>query len=165
MRWCCEFLWMRWDRLRAVGNLRVLKVSYVVWAVIPFISQQGWLVTAMGLSTWQLAEVYFASIFLAAANLVYDLACPPIVKRFASPNDLYSKMLEMRELSVRLYPEDHFEGSLSHCKNAYNEKRKSAPIPRCACAVLFVAAAGLFGVILLHRTIIVVMALSTQSGT
>ncbi len=155
---------MPWHQLRAVGNLKVLKASYVVWAIVPFVSQQRWLVAAMGLSTWQLAEVYFATVFLAVANLIYDLMCPPIVKRFASPNDLYSKMLEMRELSVRLYPEDQFEASLSHCRAAYLRKTDANPLSRCVCSILFLAAAGLFAVILLHRSFVVLGALFAQGA-
>ena len=138
-----------------MGNLKVLKVSYAVWVVVPFLTRQGWLIDALNIGKWQLAEVYFATVFLAIANLVYDLGCPPIIKRFASPNDLYSKMLEMRALSVRLYPEDQFRASYSHCESAYLKKTDSGPRLRAVCSVFFVTAAGLFAVILVHRSYVV----------
>src|SRR5262245_38504155 len=106
---------MNWWKLRSVGNLKVLKVSYVVLVVIPLLSHYQKVIDFLGFKPWFLAAVFFGSLFLALANLVYDVACPTIVKRFASGNDLYEKMLSIKEKSAALYPTDTFDASLGHC--------------------------------------------------
>jgi hypothetical protein len=146
---------MNWWQLRAVGNLYVLKISYIVLVAIPLLSKHRELADALGLPSWLLATLFTASFTLGLANLVYDIRCPTIVKRFESPNDLYEKMLEIRARSVQLYPDDNFDASLSHCKVAYSAASNSQPLSRWLCSCLFVTSGSAFAVVFGYRAWVV----------
>ena len=64
---------MNWWKLRSVGNLYILKVSYVVLVVVPLLSKQDAIAELLGLERWLLATLFMASFSLAIANLVYDI--------------------------------------------------------------------------------------------
>jgi len=142
---------VNWWSLRAVGSLYVLKVSYVVLVIAPFLSTHKELIQLLGLPGWLVATLFLASFSLALANLVYDIWCPTIVKRFASPNDLYAKMLEIRKVSVLLYPNDDFDASLEHCKTAYDSQSRSRWFARWMCTILFVVSGLAFLVVFTYR--------------
>lgn len=143
---------MNWWSLRAAGSLYVLKVSYLVLLVVPLLSAHQALIDALGVPHWFAATLFLASLSLALANLVFDIWCPTIVKRFASPNDLYERMLQIRRLSFWLYPDDLFDASLEHCKAAYNAESKSLCFARWACTILFFISAAAFLVVFAYRT-------------
>ncbi len=147
---------MTWWHLRSVGNLKVLKVSYAVLVLVPVLSHYETVVSYLGIKPWFLAAVFFASLFLALANLIYDIACPTIVKRFASPNDLYREMLVIRELAARMYPLDEFDASLDHCVPAYRDAANERPWSRFLCATFYFAAGILFAIIFAYRSWLVV---------
>jgi len=146
---------MNWWKLRAVGNLKLLKVSYVVLGVIPLLSHYDKVVVRLGFKPWFLGAVFFASLFLALANLIYDIACPTIVKRFASPNDLYSEMLAIKEKSQKLYLTDKFDASHEHCISAYTNAANANPGARYLCLALFLSAGFLFAIIFGYRSFLV----------
>ena len=106
-----------------------------------------------------LALAYFGSLALALANLVYDLFCPAIIKRFDSPNDMYHAMLKIADLSWNLYPEDSFDGSLKHCVSAYESQSNTLPKWRRICAWFFVLGACLIGLAIAMRSVSVLGAL------
>lgn len=146
---------MNWWSLRSVGNLAVLKVSYAVLLVVPILSEHDKLVRFLGLELWLLVVLFVASLSLALANLAYDIWCPTIVKRFASPNDLYARMLEIADLSRRLSSGDNFDASLQHCKDAYGAAAQSRSIARWACTVFFLLSGAGFAAIFSYRTYVV----------
>jgi len=127
-----------------------LKISYLALATVPFVSQLlEERKPVLSLSDTRLivsiSVLYFANLALALANLIYDWQCPPVVKRFASPNDLYREMLEIASVQERVYPEDAWDGSLEHTRKAYEDARQSKCPARAACTVLFaVSLAGWF---------------------
>lgn len=148
---------INWITLRAVGGIAVLKVSYAAVIALPIVASNSLLAGALGLSSWEIALVYFSSVTLACANLLYDIFCPAILKRFNSPNDLYHKMLEIRALSKEQYPEDNFEASLQHCKDAFSSAKAASPNwGRMTRLFFFLALAG-YGAIFLKRTLMVVL--------
>jgi hypothetical protein len=152
---------VNWWQLRAVGNLYVLKISYVVLVAIPLLSKHRELAQALGFAPWLMATLFTASFALGLANLVYDIRCPTIVKRFESPNDLYEKMLEVRARAVQLYPHDNFDASLSHCKAAYSSASSSQPLSRWLCSCLFVTSGSAFAVVFGYRACVVFGALTS----
>jgi hypothetical protein len=148
-----------WWHLRSVGNLWVLKVSYVALALIPLLTSHNRVSQWLGFEVWSLGVVYFANLFLALANLIYDIACPVVVQRFASPNDLYLEMLKIAKLSLQLYPDDNFNASLSHSRDKYVTDSKSTPFLRLICFSCYLAAGGLFMIFFAYRSYIVIAAL------
>ncbi len=94
---------------------------------------------------------FFSSVSLALANLLYDIRCPAIVKRFASRNDLYSEMLRIKQLSAAIYPDDKFDGSLDHCTKAYSREASSFPWSRLTCTWMFILSGALFLIVLTYR--------------
>lgn len=148
-----------WWHLRSVGNLWILKISYAALALIPFLTRHDQVSSLLGFEVWLLVTVYFANLSLAIANLIYDIECPILIRRFESPNDLYLSMLTIRNLSVKLYPDDNFDGSIDHCKRRYMQDSKSKPILRALCFVFYLSSAILFLLFFLNRSYIVVRAL------
>lgn len=142
-----------WPTLRAVGNLRVLKVSYVALAMIPFVKPIIQSLAAYGLDPSMAARTYFAALSLAVANLIYDISCPSIIKRFESPNDLYERMLGIKLLSAAMYPKDMFEADIEHCVRAYKRAARATPAARFAVALLLATAGILLGLLILERTV------------
>lgn len=140
-----------------LGNIKALKVSYVALAVVPIVAESR-LLSWVGGDKSVLFAVFFGSLFLALANLLYDIFCPVIVKRFASPNDFYKAMLEIRDLSDRLYPNDDFKAFLAHCGKRYRDDAAVHPHIRAWCANLFLLSGVLLGYVVLHRATLVVMA-------
>ena len=150
---------MTWQQLRAVGNIRVLKASYAAFVAVPFLAKTDLMRDTLGFNNVVLASGYFAFLLLAVANLVYDLACPAIVKRFASPNDLYREMLVIKNMARRAYPCDNFEGSLSHCITAYRNAAKKSNFLRSVATVTFLAAGTSMAILVVERTIAVIVGL------
>jgi hypothetical protein len=146
-----------WWRLRAVGNLQVLKISYPLLIFIPLLTTENELTDFIGLEKWLLATAFFANLFLAIANLIYDIWCPAIIKRFDSPNDLYERMLQIKKLSAGLYPLDRFQASLRHCKDAYAAASVRKPLARWCCTASYVGASALFTVLFLNRAYVVLV--------
>jgi hypothetical protein len=140
-----------WWHLRVLGDIKALKVSYVALAVIPMVAESR-LLSWVGGDKGVLFGVFFGSLSLALANLLYDIFCPVVVKRFASPNDFYHQMLEIRDLSARLYPDDPFRANLEHCKKRYREDATTLPRVRVWCANLFLLSGILWGYVVLNRT-------------
>jgi hypothetical protein len=138
---------VNWWKLRSVGNLYVLKLSYTVFISAPWLSKYVSQARIPHIPAWLLATLFLAGLSLAFANLVYDIWCPAIVKRFPSPNDLYAEMLKIRKLAVSLYPQDQFDASLEHCRSAYKAESESRCAARWLCTVLFVLSGAGFLVV------------------
>lgn len=146
---------MNWWKLRSVGNLYVLKVSYVILIVSPLLTKSEHITRFLDIEPWLLAILFLASFSLALANLVYDIWCPIIIKRFPSPNDLYARMLEIKKLALWIYPDDDFKASLNHCKSAYETQSKSRWAARLACTLLFLISGAAFLVVFSYRGYVV----------
>ena len=155
---------MNWWKLRSVGNLYVLKVSYVVLIIAPLLSKHEQITRFLDIQSWLLAVLFLASLSLALANLVYDIWCPIIIKRFPSPNDLYARMLEIKKLTLWLYPEDQFDASLAHCRSAYEAQSKSRWAARWVCTILFLISGAAFLVVFSYRAFVVFESLFRPAG-
>src|SRR5215472_3191197 len=85
---------LNWWKLRSVGNLTILKVSYVALAAAPFLTKFREIGRFLALYDDKVVLAsFFGGIFLASANLIYDIFCPTVIKRFDSPNTLYKEIL------------------------------------------------------------------------
>lgn len=148
-----------WGELRAIGNLEVLKVSYLMLLVVPIATTQPTVIRWLGFKPWLLTVLFFASLFLAMAKLIYDLRCPVVIKRFASPNDLYDRMIRIKYFSLKSCPDDVFNASYEHCKTKYKTDVDLHRASRLACTYLFALSAALFFVGIVNRAWIVTVAL------
>jgi hypothetical protein len=108
---------INWWSLRPVGNLFTLKVSYPVLILVPFISKYEEFAKSIGIYNWIILTSFFGSLSLALANLLYDILCPIIVKKFDSQNTLYKEMLQIKSDSLKCYPHDN-GSSLTQVGNA-----------------------------------------------
>lgn len=143
---------MGWKSLRVVGNLVILKVSYVALAILPFATNFiDWL-EVLGFTKTQLFCLYFSSLSLALANLLYDVFCPPIIKRFESANDLYRDMLSIKKVSRIVYPNDEFCGEYEHAVTAYDRANKAKVIVYGITFLLFFMALAMFSALIFLRT-------------
>jgi hypothetical protein len=147
---------INWWSLRPVGNLFILKVSYPALILIPFISKYEEFAKLIGLYNWIILASFFGSLSLALANLLYDIFCPVLVKKFDSPNTLYKEMLHIKLDSLKCYPHDNFDATIDHCKDAYNGFSESKPVLGMACAMLYFFYLILFGLIFVDRVLVVV---------
>ena len=149
-----------WWSLRSVGNLVVLKVSYPVLALTPFISEYKEISKLLHLYNNPITlAAFFASLLLALANLLYDVFCPVIIKRFDSPNTLYKEMLDIKIRSLIAYPNAPFDADLDHCNKAYNTFAVARPSIGIVCATCYVGSLLLFGYIFVNRVWTVVAGL------
>ncbi|MFQ1701689.1 hypothetical protein ACJ5NV_13965 [Loktanella agnita] len=152
---------VNWWGLRSVGSIPALKVSYLVLFLVPVTARYDAVTEALGLYNWVMIASFFSSLCLAVANLIYDIFCPVIVKRFASPNDMYFEMLKIKEKSASLYPQDKFDACLEHCQKSYFHFSESSGRAGKICAILFLSSAFLFAVIVLERLFQVLWAVIT----
>lgn len=159
-----NLFWPSWDnnsnwlKLRPVGNLIFLKISYVSLLIIPVLSSDNYIAKVL----FSGAELdffvfYFGSLFLALANIIYDIFCPAVIKRFQSPNDLYFKMLEIKKLSFEFYPEDKFNASIAHCKEKFKSDKLQSPNWGRISRLLFLLSLALFFIVFLKRSISVII--------
>lgn len=156
------YLWPKWPqqsnwlKLRPVGNLIFLKVSYLAILFVPLIEDNSLLLSIAGTSKVDIVLIYLSSISLAVANLLYDLKCPVVIKRFESPNDLYLKMLEIKDLSEKHYPDDSFNASLEHCKRKFSSDKRADPDIGRISRLLFYLALLTYLLVFLKRTLEVI---------
>lgn len=133
-----------WSSLRSLGNFALFKISYVALLLLPWVSRIAEYLRTDGYTYFYIGAIYFGDLFLALANLVYDIRCPAVVKRWESPNDFYIKMLEVSSKQQQCYPQDAWVGDLEHSKQAYLQFAYSRPVSRLVCMLLYA-----FGLILL----------------
>jgi hypothetical protein len=151
-----------WWSLRSVGNLSVLKVSYPALILTPYISEYKELSEWLHINNNKIMlSAFFAGLSLAIANLLYDVFCPVIVKRFDSPNTMYRTMLEIKQLSRVAEPYDKFDASLEHCTTSYNRFAEANAVAGCGCAVFYMISVTLFGFIFADRVWIVIRGIFT----
>jgi hypothetical protein len=146
---------LSWRKLRAVGNLRFLKVSYILLVFVPVLATENAVTSFLGFQPWLLAVSFFASLSLAVANAIYDITCPAIVKRFESTADLYERMLQIKQLSQALYPADFYMASVAHCEEAYQKASVKNRTVRALCGTAYWIAVVLFAVLFADRAIVV----------
>lgn len=145
---------IKWSSCRTVGNLQILKVSYAALVLAPFMGAFIPELREIGFSTCQILALYFSSLSLAVANVLYDIFCPSVIKRFASPNDLFRDMVSIKDVSSRVYPRtDKFEARYEHAKNGWRSANESRKFANWLVMILFLLASALFLYLIVARSI------------
>jgi hypothetical protein len=143
-----------WTSLRPVGKFPLFKVSYIVLLGVPLLSKVI-VFFDVHTDTWFFAALYFGNLAMALGNLVFDVFCPAIIKRFGSPNDLYDRMLDIAAKQRQSYPEDVWTGNLEHSWAAYGRENRSRRFVRVACGILFFIGFLLLLYVTVNRSIFV----------
>jgi hypothetical protein len=142
-----------WKSLDNFSHIQFLKISYVVLVLIPFLAlvqheAERWLPEKLRHMPLIFALLYFSSLLLSLAHMVYQGWCPVIIKRFDSPNDLYRELLKIKALQALFLSEDtNFTFHIEHCRKRFNEYNFEAPHGRLACAICYYSGGGLFLVV------------------
>lgn len=139
-----------WSSLRSLGNFALFKVSYVALLVLPWVSRIAEYLQSGGYT--YIGALYFGDLFLALANLVYDIRCPSVIKRWESPDDFYIQMLDVAAKQQQCYPDDEWVGNLEHSKAAYTRLAYSLPTTRALCASLYCVGLTLLSYVLVERS-------------
>jgi hypothetical protein len=130
---------LHWGRLRFIGSLRTLSVSYIVGAAVALPRLAGTDDLRIYLDDPQIMGSLIAFVVgVSLGNLVYDLFCPVIVKKFESLVIYYENQLRIKRLQLETYPDDPFEASLLHVAEHYIGDLGSRPAARLICLALYV---------------------------
>lgn len=150
--------WIPWKALQSLERIQFLRVSYIVLVGVPLLAaiQQ----TAIGSFFQQLPLTlrlgYFASLLLSLAHMIYQGFCPPLIKRFESPNDLYRDLLQIKALQVQYLPADAgFVFHIAHCRESFTDRNLANWGARLACALLYGSGVALVAWVVLERSLIV----------
>lgn len=153
-----KFALFTWTKLNILGNIHFLKASYAILILVPLIAkvESTSLGQYMGDLPFTLRLGYFASLLLSIAHMIYQGFCPPIIKRFQSPNDLYRGLLEIKALQMAHLPGDSgFVFDIKHCTENFATANYSSWFARLACAFLYVAGLSLIAVVVVERSFVV----------
>lgn len=140
---------LTWKSLDGVSHIQFLKVSYLVLTVVPFVALIQYEFTSLPLQLRHMPPIirllYFSSLFLSLAHMMYQGWCPPIIKRFDSPNDLYRALLEIKALQVQYLPTDaKFDFHIEHCRANFITSNLEHTFARIVCGILYMAGGLLF---------------------
>ena len=143
-----------WWSLRPVGKFPLFKASYLALLAVPLITK---LIALFNIQTNPLffAALYFGNLSLALGNLLFDLFCPVLIKRFESPNDLYNQMLEITAKQQKCYPDDEWIGAINHSWAAYENQNLSRSAPRYLSAVFYGLGFLMLSYVIVERSIFV----------
>ncbi len=141
-----------WKSLDNLAHIQFLKVSYLVLVLVPFVAlvqhEATWLPEELRRMPLIFRFLYFSSLLLSLAHMIYQGWCPTIIKRFDSPNDLYREMLKIKALQSLFLPGDtHLNFDLNHCRDRFAEYDFQRPPARLACATCYGIGAALFLVV------------------
>ena len=143
---------LSWKSLDGFSHIQFLKVSYLVLLLVPFVAlvqhEAVWLPEGLRRMPLIFRLVYFSSLLLSLANMIYQGWCPPIIKRFDSPNDLYHELLKIKALqSQYLTGDPGLKFSLDHCRKNFTEYNFLYPFARISCSWFYVCGGLLFLVV------------------
>lgn len=149
--------------MRILGNIEFLKVSYVVLLFVPFLALVQHTVPlpeylqSLRKLPLILRLVYFSSLLLSCAHMVYQGWCPSIIKRFDSPNDLYRDMLQIKALQTQYVPNDTgFTFDIAHCRDGFDDSNVRYFVARIGCSLLYVGGVLLFAAVMAIQALRVV---------
>jgi hypothetical protein len=87
-----------WDKLRALGNSRIVQISgaFPLIGYVILVNEEAVRILRStpffgdridAAPSWRLYLIYYGLMFLGAGSLVYQVRCPYIVKKYADPFD------------------------------------------------------------------------------
>lgn len=95
-----------WRWLRNIGKLRITNISYGGLVAIPIflrlINMSLIRGTSQGETSWTMTCLYFACVFIALAQTLYQIFCPELVKDHESIEDYELKVLSIAKGEGRL---------------------------------------------------------------
>jgi hypothetical protein len=131
-----------WGRLRFIGNLRVLSVSYIIGAAValPKLLGQEDILDYLHnpYIIWPLG-IFVVGVSLG--NLIYELFCPVIIKKFENLPVFYENQLRIKKIQKETYPGDPFNASLLHVGREYIKELGSGAVARFLALGLYVVSA------------------------
>lgn len=147
-----------WKSLDGFSHIQFLKVSYVVLVLVPFVAllqhEATWLPEGIKHMPLIFKLLYFSSLLLSLAHMIYQGWCPPIIKRFDSPNDLYHELLKIKALQSQYLPRDQeYDFDITHCRKNYQNYNYRYWFARSACGVFYLFGAFLFLVVVAMQTL------------
>ena len=147
---------LSWWNLRAVGEIRVLRVSYLAIAFVPLLARAEDLIEQLAISKTILAVSYFGSVFLMSSTFLYDAFCPVVVKRFESPNDYFKSLVDLNERSHAAGVRDFALPSHEDAVTKYHAMAGSIAWVRRTCLILYLLGGGCVAFLLLQRSWLVI---------
>ena len=146
---------LNWNRLRFIGSLRVLILSYIVGLVAALPNLIGTeLREHISNPTFLWLLILFVSGF-GLAYLFYELFCPPVLKKFENLPDFYEHQLTIKKLQQEAYPADPFDADLLHVASQYYADQGRRPPARYLTLAFYLVgfAAFLFLHLVLYKAI------------
>ena len=122
---------LHWGRLRFIGSFRVLSVSYIIGAAVALPKLLG----QDSISSY-LHNPYIIgplAVFVLGAglgNLLYELFCPAIIKKFENLAVFYENQLRIKKIQNETYPHDPFKANLLHVGQEYIKELGSGAAAR-----------------------------------
>lgn len=111
---------LHWGRLRFLGKLRTLVLSYVVGIVVLLPDLIGTDSFTQFLEQPQIIwPVVTFVISIGLAYLSYEYFCPVIIKRFDNLSEFYEHQLNIKKLQLETYPNDPFKADMLHVAENY----------------------------------------------
>ena len=153
---------LTWKRLSLVGNIYFLKASYILLVAVPIWASLEARVAQTPFDKFildlplTLRLGYLSALLLSIAHMIYQGFCPPVIKRFESPNDLYRAMLEIKALQQQHLPGDtDFQFSIAHCRQRFAENNIGSWGARLTCGVLYAGGLTIVLGVMWHHFLIV----------
>lgn len=137
-----------WGRLRFIGNLRTLVVSYVIGLAVALPDLLGSDLKQYIKNPELLVPMIVFVIGVGLAYLCYELFCPTIVKRFENLPDFYEHQLNIKKIQMETYPNDPFKADLMHVAQHYIEALDEKYPARYLAIALYLI--GFLSLLLLH---------------
>ncbi len=131
---------LHWGRLRFIGSLRVLSISYIIGAAValPKLLGEDDLLSFLH-NPYIIGPLAIFVVGVGLGNLIYELFCPATVKKFESLAVFYETQLKIKKIQMETYPQDPFEANLLHVAGSYIEDLGSFQAARGLAFGLYVA--------------------------
>lgn len=134
--------YLHWGRLRFIGNIRNLTVSFVIGFVLAVPDLIGTDVIKYLKNPQLMGALVVFITSIGLAYLFYEFFCPPIIKKFESLADFYEHQLSIKKLQLETYPKDSFEANLQHVAEHYIQNLGKYFIARWITLLLYITGFG-----------------------
>jgi hypothetical protein len=130
---------LHWGRLRFIGSLRVLSVSYIIGAAVALpklLGKQD--ILSFLHNPYIICPLAIFMVGVSLGNLLYELFCPVIIKKFESLAVFYENQLRIKKIQQETYPNDPFHANLLHVGREYINKLGSGRVARLLALALYI---------------------------
>jgi len=146
---------LHWGRLRFIGSLRTLIVSYIAGLAVALPDLIGTDLKQYIKNPQILLPMIVFVAGVALAYLFYEFFCPTIVKRYENLPDFYEHQLNIKKLQIETYPSDPFKADLMHVAEHYIKALGKYRVARYITITLYIISflALLFLLVRLYRAL------------